>query len=218
MEKKSFNAKILIAILEIALVVVLLILWFGSETIRSSKNLWVLFLYNFPSQFLIAVVPHEPVFLYFSKFYHPIAVTAICVLGTLLTEFLNYFTFKFLVDLKSFSKVKYSGIVKKLIDFFNKAPFLAIWIAGITPIPYYPFRFLVVLADYSVKKYLLAVFLARTPRYLFLAWLANAIKIPDYILIIFFGLLVMVSVVPLTKNIFARKKLLNVSVRKAPVL
>jgi membrane protein YqaA with SNARE-associated domain len=218
LKNKSFNSKLLIAITEIVLLVVLLVLWFSSEAIRQSKSLWILFLFNFPSQFLISVVPYEPVFLYFSKFYHPVTVTAICVIGTLLTEFLNYFTLKFFVDLKKLNKLKYNGIVQKLIEFFNKAPFLALLIAGIIQTPYYPFRFLVVLAEYPIQKYLFAVFVSRVPRYLLLAWLANTIKIPDYILIIFFGLIVMVSIIPLTKNILARQKSLNVSIRKAPVL
>ena len=217
MKNKSVTAKILISFSEIILLAALLVLWFSSAAIRQSKNLWVLFLYNFPSQFLIAVVPHEPVFLYFSKFYHPVTVTTICVIGTLLTEFLNYFTLNIFIDLKNFSKVRYSGIVRKLIEFFNKAPFLALWIAGIMPIPFYPFRFLVVLARYPVMKYLATVFLSRIPRFLFLAWLANVIKIPDYVLFIFLGMLVVISIVPLMGRVLTRKKAINVSISKVPV-
>ncbi|OQX84393.1 hypothetical protein B6D60_09460 [candidate division KSB1 bacterium 4484_87] len=186
--------------LEIFLILLLLIIWLSSDTIRQSKHLIVLFLYSFPCQFLIAVVPHEPVYLYFSKFYAPITVTLVSVAGTVLTEWLNYSTFQFIVDLKSFSKVKKSGFVGKIIDIFQKAPFLAIWVAGFTPVPFYPFRFLVVLAKYSVWKYLLAVFTSRAPRFFLLALFGHAFKIPDLWLAILFAVLILTANVPLARK------------------
>ncbi len=186
--------------LEIFLILLLLIIWLSSDTIRQSKHLIVLFLYSFPCQFLIAVVPHEPVYLYFSKFYAPITVTLVSVAGTVLTEWLNYSTFQFIVDLKSFSNVKKSGFVGKIIDIFQKAPFLAIWVAGFTPVPFYPFRFLVVLAKYPVWKYLLAVFTSRAPRFFLLALLGHAFKIPDLWLAILFAVLIIVANVPLVRK------------------
>lgn len=205
-QRKISKARVIIFILEITLVAFLLILWLASDSIQKSRSLWVLFLYSFPSQFLIAVVPHEPVYLYFSKFYAPIIVTFVSVSSTILTEVLNYSTFKFIVDLKNFDKIKYSGFVKKLIDIFNRAPFLALWVAGFTPIPFYPFRFLVVLAHYPLYRYIFAVFLSRTPRFFLLALLGNAFKIPDYLLAILFAILILVAAAPIIKKIIFKKK------------
>jgi len=204
--KKMSRTRVIFFTLEISLVALLLTLWFSSDTIQQSKSLWVLFLYNFPSQFLIAIVPHEPVYLFFSKFYSPTAVTFVALSGTLLTEAINYSTFKFIVDLKSFDKVKFSGFIRKMIEIFNKAPFLALWVAGFTPIPFYPFRFLVVLAHYPLHRYLLALFLSRAPRFFLLALLGHAFKIPDYWLVIFFGVLIMISAVPVAKRLIFKNK------------
>ena len=211
-KRKISRTRVLIFILEISLFAFLLIVWLSSDSIQESKNLWVLFFYNFISQFLIAIVPHEPVHLYFSKFYAPLSVTLVSICGTLITEFINYSTFKFVVDLKSFDKIKYSGFVKKIIDIFNKVPFLAIWIAGFSPVPFYPFRFLVVIARYPVYKYLFAVFLSRTPRFYLLALLGHAIKIPDYLLAIFFAVLIIIAVAPVIKRLVFKKKKKNYSV------
>ena len=115
-KKKLSKTRVIIFIFEISLVAVLLLIWLTWTSIRNSKSLWILFFYSFPSQFLIAVVPHEPVFLYFSKFYAPITVTLVSVSSTVLTEIVNYSTFKFIVDLKSFHRIRYSGFIKKLID------------------------------------------------------------------------------------------------------
>lgn len=200
----SSKRRLLIFVIEILFITIILAGWLNLETVRQSKHLLVLFLYSFPCQFLIAIVPHEPVFLYFSKFYAPLPVTLASVSGTLLTELLNYSTFKFIVDLKSFNKLKYSGFVGKMIEYFYRAPFLALWVAGFTPVPFYPFRFLVVLANYPVWKYILAVFTSRAPRFFLLALLGKAFKIPDSLLIILFAILILVANVPVVKKVYER--------------
>jgi len=205
-KEKISKRRIVIFALEITLIVFLLLVWFTSESIQQSKNLWVLFFYSFPCQFLIAIVPHEPVFLYFSKFYLPVTVTLVSVSGTILTEILNYSTFKFIVDFKNFHKLHYSGFLGKIIDIFNKVPFAALWIAGFTPVPFYPFRFLVVLAKYPIQKYILAVVLSRTPRFFLLALLGHAFKIPDYLLISLLVVLILIANVPIIKKVIEKKK------------
>jgi membrane protein YqaA with SNARE-associated domain len=192
--------------LQIAFVLVLLIVWISSKGLQESKSLWVLFFYSFPSEFLIATVPHEPVLLYFGKFYSPITVALVAISGTVLTEMLNYSTFKYVTDLKIFAKLQQKSAVIKTIRFFNKAPFLTLWVAGITPIPFYPLRFLVVLARYPLLKYILAIFLSRFPRFFILAYLSYKIQIPDYILLALFVLLIVIANVTIFRSLRNRKK------------
>ena len=142
---------------------------------------------------------------------------AVCLAGTVIIEFFNYHTFKFVFDFKNFENVRYTGFVKKVIDIFNRTPFLALCIAGIAPIPFYPFRFLVALANYPLMKYLLTIFLSRIPRFLFLAWLGHTIRMPDYFLLLFFTSLVMISALPLAKTIYDRRKKLKLAVSKMPI-
>jgi len=189
--------KTLLFILEIVFIASLLVLWLSSEEIRNSKNLWVLFFYSFPSQFLIAIVPFEPVLLYFGKFYQPLTVAFIAITGTVLTEALNYSAFKFVTDNSIFKKIHQGKMGTKIVELFKKAPFVALLVAGFTPVPFYPFRFLVVLARYPLVKYLLAVFLSRTPRFFILALAGYMIKIPDYLLIAIFIVLISAANIPL---------------------
>lgn len=196
--------KTLIFILEISLVIILLVLWLSSDSLQKSKNLWVLFFCSFPAEFLIAVVPHEPILLYFGKFYSPLTVALVASGGTLLTEILNYSAFKFITDLKIFKKIHHRKTVNKIVELFNKSPFIALWLAGFTPIPFYPFRFLVVLARYPIAKYILAVFLSRTPRFYILAFVGHAVKIPDYLLIILFIILIVSMNIPFVKKILKK--------------
>ncbi|MCK4494933.1 MAG: hypothetical protein KAU91_01170, partial [Candidatus Aminicenantes bacterium] len=80
------------------------------------------------------------------------------------------------------------------------------WIAGLTPIPFYPFRFLVVIARYPLIKYLFAVFLSRTPRFFILAFAGNIIKIPDYLLIILFiGITILINY-PVVSHLLKKRR------------
>ena len=195
----------LVFIIEISFILVLLILWFSSDSYQFSKSLWVLFFYSFPAEFLIAVVPHEPILLYFGKFYSPLTVALVAVSSTLLTEVLNYSTFKYVADLKAFEKVHRSKIMIRLIELFNKAPFVAIMIAGFTPVPFYPFRFMVVMAQYPIWKYILATFLSRTPRFFILAQVGHVIKIPDKWLVVLFIVFLIAIYLPLLGKWKSRK-------------
>ena len=198
--------KTLIFALQIIVVAALLVLWLSSESIQKSKNLWVLFIYSFPSQFLIPIVPHEPVLLYFGKFYSPLTVALVDIAGTLLTEALNYSVFKYIIDTNFFQKMHHRKTVAKVVELFNRAPFVALLVAGLTPVPFYPFRFLVVMARYPIWKYLLAVFFSRTPRFYVLALIGQAIKIPDYLIIALFIILIASANFPLLRKFFKKRQ------------
>lgn len=205
-KQPNFGIRTLIFLLEIFVVAALLTIWLISTSIRSSKNLWVLFFYSFPSEFLIAIVPHEPVLIYFGKFYAPLTVAAVAVVSTLLTEALNYTAFQYVTDTIAFKKFHHKKAVNKIIELFRKSPFLALWIAGITPILFYPFRFLVVLARYPLIRYLTALFLSRTPRFYLLAYFGHAIDIPDYLLVLLFVILIVSMNLNFLRGIFKRKR------------
>jgi len=192
--------------LQLSFVLALLIVWATSKGLQESKSLWVLFFYSFPSEFLIATVPHEPALLYFGKFYLPLTVALVAIPSTLLTEMLNYSTFKYVSDLKIFTKLRDKKAVQKMVQFFNKAPFLTLWVAGITPIPFYPLRFLVVLAKYPLPRYILAIFLSRFPRFIILAYVGYKIQIADYILIALFVILIVIANISILQSLWTRKK------------
>ncbi len=200
------RVKILLFVLEACFVAALIIWWLSSASARQSKSLLVFFLYSFPSEFIIATVPHEPAILYFSKFYSPLMVTIVAIAGTILAEVINYTFFSFVADLRVFRKVLKGKTVQKTIALFRKAPFAALWVAGFTPIPFYPFRFLVVLARYPLYLYIAAVFASRTPRFFLLALAGHAFKIPDSVLIIFSLLMILLPVAPFLGRLFKKKR------------
>ncbi len=200
------NKKYYFFIFQIFFILALLVIWISSESIRQNKSLWILFLYSLPSQFLIALVPHEPVVFYFGEFYHPLTVSMVAIAGTVLTEILNYSLFKYITEIKSIERIQKNKFTTKLVNLFNKAPFLALIVAGLTPIPFYPFRFLVVLARYPIVKYILAVFLSRMPRFYILAALGSEIHISTHMFIIIFIIFIILSYLSILRHQFKNKK------------
>ncbi len=191
---------------ELGLIVFLLSWWLSSDSVQKSQNLWVFFLYSFPAEFLIATLPHEPVLFYFAKFYPPLTIALVAIAGTAITEILNYSVFKYVADLRLFQKMLSNQLVSKTVALFNKAPFVALWVAGFTPVPFYPFRFLVVVARYPLWKYISAVILSRTPRFYLYALLGQAIKISDYLLLILTAILIIAANVPILHKVIKSRR------------
>ncbi|HEK85360.1 MAG TPA: hypothetical protein ENO29_03265 [Candidatus Aminicenantes bacterium] len=203
--KKSKRVRILIFCLEIVFVGGLLATWLLSRAIRQNKSLWVLFFYCFPSEFLISILPHEPVLLYFSKFYSPATVALVSIVGTVLAEALDYSAIFIIKEHRFISRARKSAWGEKFIRLFGKAPTAALWLAAFFPaVPFYPFRFLVVLSDYPLWKYLLVIFTARLPKFYLLALVGQILKIPDLWIIAFFVILLFSAYLPAVR--FHKKK------------
>lgn len=157
----------------------------------------VLFLYCFPSEFLIAPLPHEPVLIYFGRSLPATTVALVSVLGTLLVEALNYNAFGLLADSRRLQGVVRSRWLRRLVGLFRRQPFLALLAGGLLPLPFYPFRCLVVLARYPLWRYLLAVALARAPRFYLLALLGVRLALPDSLFAALTLVLVLAFLAPL---------------------
>jgi len=188
---------------QILFVGALAVVWFTSARIQTSKDLYVLFFYCFPSEFLIAIVPHEPVILYFAKFYSAFTVTAVSVVGTLCAEALNYSLFKHVSSTSPLKKFASMSLVNKTVQLFKRSPFFALCVAGFTPVPFYPMRFLAVMANYPIERYLLALLLSRTPRFYLIALFGTMLAVPTWVLVAIFVVMIVVSNVKLVRSLLA---------------
>jgi membrane protein YqaA with SNARE-associated domain len=203
---------------ENALVLALIVWWFAVGHDGHANGLLVLFLYCFPSEFLIAPVPHEPVLLYFGKIYAPWVVALMSVLGTLVVETLNYHAFGFVADARPLRRVVRSPIIGRLVTLFGRWPFATLVIGGLAPLPFYPLRFAVVLAHYPLGRYLTAVAVARFPRFYLLALLGAATHLPDGLFASVFLVLLSVGLIPLLPWSRMRRRRLGDHVAVAPAL
>jgi membrane protein YqaA with SNARE-associated domain len=182
--------RIVIVGTEAILVLALLAAWLALPALRASGSLTVLFLYSFPSEFLIGLVPHEPVLLFYGQLHDAVVVAAVASAGTVLAEALNYSFLSCFLGTWVDRRAQDAAVVARMQRLFHRAPFTAVVIAGITPIPFFPMRFLVVMEGYPLGRYLIAVFLSRTPRFLLLAAAGSFLAVPAWALLALFVVLI----------------------------
>ena len=166
-----------------------------SRDIDTRTDLLALFVYSFPSEFLVGLVPHEPALIHYGTLFHPLVVALVSVVGTVMAEGLNYSFFGLFYEMPGVRLALKKKGVKRATDLFNRMPFIAILFAGFGPVPFFPIRFLVVITEYSRWKYLFGVFISRAPRFYILAWLGEIFEFsPGFLITVFVGMLVFVNI------------------------
>ncbi len=191
---------------ELVFVAALFVIYFSSQSLQSSRHLWVLFLYSIPGNFLIDIIPYDPAVIFFARFHEPLIIAFVGVAGILASEIINYTCFEYIVDRKFFDKILKHKFIVKLTRLFNKAPFWTILIVAFTPVPIYPFRFLVVMARFPLLKYLLALFAGRLPRLYLIALFGHRVVLPGYAYLLIFIVLSLFMYIPLVKLIPKKQK------------
>lgn len=168
--------------LALALVALVLML----QDFSSSSYLYLAF-YAIPANSAISVFPHEPVVIWYgsvgSIWWTAIAASA----GTLVAGFLDHSVFVPVMNLKGLTGYKEKAWYQKAANLFSRYPFAVIVVAGFTPIPFFPFKFLSFSLHYPLWRYLSALLIGRFPRYVLLAWVGHVIDIPTWLLVAIFG-------------------------------
>ena len=119
------------------------------------------------------------VMLYGERF-DPVLIAFAGSIGTAMACLPDYPLISYAFKYEKIAKLKTTKLYQFSLRFFNKAPFISLVIAAFTPIPWEPFRFLAAAAKYNRFRYILSVFLGRTPRYFLLAKLQrDFLSIPD---------------------------------------
>jgi membrane protein YqaA with SNARE-associated domain len=205
-ERAAVRKRVGLILAQLSVVLGLLLVWVLSEEVRSSTSLVVLFFYSFPSEFLVGLVPHEPILVYYGE-YHPAWIVAlVAVVSTVMAEALNYSFFSLFYGVPALRVALDGKTVRKLAELFSRMPFIAIVVAGATPVPFFPIRFLVVMTGYPIWKYLLGVFLSRGPRFYLLALLGEWFEIPTSLILGIFLLMLLAVNVPALKKVLTDSK------------
>ena len=157
-------------------------------------RLFTLFICSIPGQFIVALIPHEPIIFFYSKSFSPLSVALVALLGTLFAEYLNYMLVKLFFKIPKMDDLKKRKTFTKAANYFLKVPFVSLVIAAFTPVPFYPFRIIAPASEYSLTKYLLALIVGRSPRFYILAYFGYSISLPNEIIIALFILLLAASV------------------------
>ena len=102
-------------------------------------------------------------------------------------------------------RAKYANfnLYQKSVVLFRKSPFWALVLVGLTPLPFYPIKFLSIGDKYPLKRYLLALVVGRLPRYWALAYLGNKFRFPIWSLV---AIAVAILLVTIIKSLMDNRK------------
>lgn len=151
-----------------------------------SRSYLYLAFYSIPSNAAISVFPHEPVLLYFGKFADPWIAAGVATAGTLAAGWMDHTVFVPILHLRAVQGYRENRMYRKAIELYRRWPFLTLVLAGFTPLPFFPFKFLSFSTAYPMGRYLASLAVSRYPRYLVLLWLGAVLEIPDGVLIVLF--------------------------------
>ncbi|NIS38776.1 VTT domain-containing protein [Candidatus Saccharibacteria bacterium] len=182
------------------------------------KNLILFTLYSVPTHILISPLPHEPAIVYCAKYYSPLLISIAGALGCCVAGFLDYRLFSPIINHRSLrSRYENRQWFKKSLALFNKSPFWWLVIAGYSPLPLHPFKFLSIAGNYPLWKFQMAMIVGRTPRFYTFALLGYLIQPPTWLLILA-GLLLLI--LPFVKKLIDRFRIrtehLNTTVETTP--
>jgi membrane protein YqaA with SNARE-associated domain len=154
----------------------------------------VLFAYAFLSNVALAVVPHEPVVIWYGARMGVWPTAIVATAGTVAASWVDHRLFASLVGRAATLPRMAGDLMGSIRRLFARAPFAVITISGVTPLPFFPFKALAFLERYPMGRYLAAVAAGRLPRYVLLAWLGIVFEVPTWLLVALFVLLVASSV------------------------
>jgi len=143
---------------------------------------WSQLIYFVPYTFLgnsLAPLPYDGAVLYLGGRYSLALIVVVAVLATLVIEAWNMELLGRLLRREGARAFRSHRVTQWSLRWYNKAPFWTPVATCVLPIvPHYPMRFLAVLAGYPLWKYQLSVVLGRGTRYVGLAGLGFALRVP----------------------------------------
>lgn|GEM_PF-1492487 len=147
--------------------------------------LW-LFFYSIPANTAISVFPHEPAVIFCGQHFNAVLVAIVATAGNLAAGWVDYHFFTPLLQLKFSQGYRKTKIYRKAMRWFDVAPFWVVVFFAFTPLPFYVVKFLVFSSGYSMFRYMSAMTVGRLPRLYLLALLGYFLRVPTWIMIIFF--------------------------------
>jgi len=112
---------------------------------------------------------YEPILMAFGRVYPPLLIGFLGIVGTVYVEYLNYRLYDTVLGSRALAGLTQSGMAKRVTTLFSRAPFFTVWLCSWSPLPYWLVRILSPMANYPVRRHLLATFLGRFPRLWFFA-------------------------------------------------
>lgn len=151
-----------------------------------------LFGYAFLSNVALAVLPHEPVVIWYGARHGVWPTAFVATAGTVVAALFDHRLLVPLIERAAARRAPAQG-ASLPERFFRRFPFAVIALSGLTPLPFFPFKALAFATGYPLGKYAGAVATRSLPRYALLAWLGASARLPVGLYVALFTLLLVPS-------------------------
>jgi len=151
-----------------------------------------LFGYAFLSNVALAVLPHEPVVIWYGARHGVWPTALVATAGTVVAALLDHRLLVPLIE-RAAARRAPSQSASMPERVFRRFPFAVITLSGLTPLPFFPFKALAFATGYPLEKYAGAVAARSLPRYALLAWLGASVRLPVWLYVALFALLLVPS-------------------------
>ncbi len=154
-----------------------------------AAGLYIWGIYSIPSNSILPI-PHEPVLLYFSKYYDPLWIAVAGTLGTAVAAFADYEVVERAMRHPRIRGAREARLYKLAVRWLMHWPFATIVLFAFTPLPIYVVRVLAPASGYPIRRYVLALMVGRLPRFFVVAWLGHTFPLPSWIYLVMFVMLI----------------------------
>ncbi len=144
----------------------------------------ILLLYSIPANTGLSLFSHEVALLDYGARQHLLLTTASATAGTLIAGVIDWRFFVPLLGSERLAAHRERRVVRAFLTRFKRAPFLVLVITAATPIPFFPFKMMAFSVGYPLRRYLVALTIARAPRYLAIAWVGALLNPPAWLLLV----------------------------------
>ena len=158
-----------------------------------------LFGYAFLSNVALAVLPHEPVVIWYGARHGVWPTALVATAGTVAAALVDHRLFVPLIARAATRRTGRGTACRAPTTppwpdrIFRRFPFTVITLSGLTPLPFFPFKALAFATGYPLGKYAGAVAARSVPRYALLASLGASVRLPVWLYVALFTLLLVPS-------------------------
>ena len=195
--------------------ILILLVLFGFATLLvvmlfpNQRGLACLFWASIIANTIIPITLHEPALIYYGKFYPPQWVAIVATFAVIFIEYVNYLALMPLLEMEKAKIIREKRFSQYAEKCFCRTSFLSVLSSCLLPIPFFPFRILSVTTKYSIRMYILAIFIGRMPRYFLIAMGSKIFNLPGWSYIV---IMVAFSIFILAKKLNGRRALKNESI------
>ena len=168
------------------------VVWFHAPAWRGLVKLCA---YTVVSNVYISVLPHEPALIFYGKSMGAFWAMVGATVGAFLSGVIDHETLTRVLNIGKVRRLYVDRRIYKVsARWYGRRPFLTIVVAALTPIPFYPVKFLALSESYPLGRYLLALIVGRAPRYYLYAWLGDVLDVPNWAIIAAFAAMILAGV------------------------